>query len=189
VTEYRQKPHLLVQDDRVEFSPSWPSEIEQSGKYYRVHKQQVVNFDKFWIIDSDNTYDFRIDEDTGLLPTEENTLYQVLISIKGNVMLFPQWPEGKYVNQLQKVGYRPFPSKVDKRYLGGYDSTDSPYGDPHLVEFLVKGMNPIVYRFYNDSIVPEKVVVRFKINKIKLKEISERREPIREIYFVDDYQW
>lgn len=190
MTEFVQEPHLLVQDDTLEFSPSWPDEIYQSGKYFRVVRAQPITYDKFWIIDADNSFDFRLDEDTGLLPTsKEDTIYQVLIGIKGDVLLYPLWPEGKYQNQLQKVGMRSYPSKIEKRYLGGYDATDSPFEDPHLVDFLVKNMNPLVYRLYNDSIVPEKVVLRFKVNKLQVEELGGRKEGMREVYHASDYKW
>jgi len=184
-----EEPNFLKEGQRVKFSENWSEETKKAGKFFKAKKTvRTVKKERYWILDTDSTVDFRIDEDSGLLPTTSDTLYEVHVGMKGDVLLYPMWPESDYLLELEKVGQRPYTSadQLPKRYLGNWDQYDIGWKDKRLTDYFVKNMDRIVYRLYNDSPVPEKVVLRFMVNKIVLEEIG-KKKPYRYLPHHEDY--
>lgn len=199
MTEYKKEVKLLEMDDRIEFSPNWIEEeniplftsVEET-RFWRVDRAQVVSYDLVYYLNTDNKIDITLNEASGLVPTGNKTIYQIVFGIAqsgSGILLYTMWPQGKYTSQLQKVGMRPYTDKPKKRYIGCWSESESPRDNPRLIEWTLKDMNPINWRVYNDSANAQKVVLALRINKLHLQALGERREPIYPVYHYKDLNW
>jgi len=164
-----EKIEPLKKGDYVHFSENWkPSDF--AGKYFLVTATMRKIFDRHFIIPAGSSYDFTIDEDTGLLPTSIESLYEIFVGIKGLILAYIKWPTSDYLVRLEKTGYMPDVTDDVKRYIGIIEPADTPPTNPKLVLYTTKSMDPIALSFYNDTEEDQKIVIRFAINHCKLEE-------------------
>ena len=177
----------------VYFTSSWNIE-RVAGKFFEVVRTQQLTYEKAIILQENNYYTFTMNEDSGLLPDRTNTLYEMYIGIKGNVLMYIRWPSTDYFMRFEKAELKPaeperLSTDVDKRYISVIDQTISPYDKPRYREYTIKEMEPIALVFFNDSIDDEKVVLRFLVNRCMLVETEEKPEKFRIIPFYTDFKW
>ena len=157
-------------------------------RFYEVDLTQQIGYDIARIIAVGSTYDV-VFLDQGLVPENPWTLYEVLMGLKGNVLMYPRLPSTDWYLKLEKSGFVPDPTDAAKRYIGAYVEADSPYDKPKLRAYTIKDLEPPVLRLYTDSIEHEKAVLRFMVNRCKLKTVNAETEkrlrakqlPFREI--------
>jgi len=182
-------PRILFLKPRevVYFTPRWD---RVGGKYFQIEVTQQIKRDFHKIIGTGKTLDQELSDDAGFLPTNLQTLYEVNVVMKGNLILYPLWPSTDYYLKKEKAGYAPAPGDDDLRYIGNFDSQDIPWTmDGGVLKlYLVKDMPTILLRWYNDSIGDERLVIRFWENRCKLKEVKEA--PVyRTIFHYKDMIW
>jgi len=177
----------------VYFTESWNVD-HVKGKFFKVVQTQQITYEKVYIIDKQKHTTLTLDEDSGLLPERVNTLYEMYIGMKGNVLMYVRWPSTDYFARLEKAEFVPpepdqLATLTDRRYIAYLDETITPYHQPRYREYTIKDMEPIQLVLYNDSVKPEKVVLRFLINRCKIEEIGERPVIYRTIFFYTDFKW
>ena len=82
------------------------------------------------------------------------------------------WPESDYLFRLEKTGFQPNPATASKRYIGHLLVEEMGLVEPRLILYTTQKMDHINLRFYNDTDSPQKVVLVFNINHIKLEPTS-----------------
>ena len=174
------EPTLRI-GDIVYFSPNW-SVDDVAGKYFKIEINQSLRMTKSFIISSGSAYTFTIDDDSGLVPTRDATLYEILVGFKGGtILIYPMYPSTDYFWRLEKAEFAPDYTSSTKRYIGFLMPDDSPEYDPRLRFYTVKDIGDVKFTFYNDSSQPEKLVVTFFVNRCKMVELTEPAEKIAEI--------
>lgn len=166
---------FLKENFYVWFSPGWDTQGRYAEKFFEVELTQQIPFDVYGIINVGETWDIAF-QDQGLIPENPLTLYEILIGLKGNVLLYPRLPSTDWYLKLEKAGFVPDPANDVKRYIGCYVEADMPYDQPKLRAYCIKDMEPPVLRLRNDSIEAEKAVVRFLVNRCKLKAVDAETE-------------
>ncbi|MEM1551568.1 MAG: hypothetical protein QXH03_02725 [Candidatus Bathyarchaeia archaeon] len=168
---------LLKENYYVYFtSGRWTPENPWAEKFYVIELTQQIPFELAFILNSaqKHTLDF---DDSGLIPKSTKTLYEILIGLKGqNILFYPRIPSTDYYLKLEKSGFVPDPEDVVKRFLGCYVEDDSPYRAPKLRTYTIKDMEPPVLEIYNNGPEPEKTVVRFIVNRCKLAPVDPETE-------------
>ena len=167
---------FLKPGENVYFTESWPIDW-LAGKYFTVVKNKVVRRDIIKTISSGGKIDYDLDSDNGWLPLKQKELYEINLTMKGGVLLYPMWPSSDYFLSLENPDYKPDYTSSTNRYIGFFEEVDIPIiEDPEkggiLKIYTVKGMHKIRLRLYNDSIEDEKVVLRLLTNMCILEEIS-----------------
>ena len=155
--------------ENVYFTEAWPIKAI-AGKYFQVIKNLVVPRQVYATVAAGDDYDLDLNDDNGFLPTSQDTLYEMNVTMKGNVLLYPMWPNTDYLLEFQKPGFKPIPTDDEKRYIGCYEESDIPFdGSGGILKiYTVKDMSPPRLRLYNDSIEDEKAVLKFKVNILSL---------------------
>ncbi len=127
----------------------------------------------------------------GLYPESEKTLYEILVGLKGGkeMLIYPQIPAGKYIWRLEKSTIVPNVASEELRYLGEISVDDSPYTDPRLRIHTIKDLEPLVFIVYNDASDYEKIVLKFIVNKCRIKRIDTAGKADREIIHYDLLRW
>jgi len=158
--------------DVVHFSPNWsPTEIF-GDKYFRVRANLLKRLTKSFVLNSGSTYNFVLNDDSGLLPQSATTMYEIMVGMKGHALLYIMWPESDYLFRLEKTGFQPNPTEADKRYIGHLLVEEIGLKEPKLILYTTQKMDTINLRFYNDTDSPQKIVLVFHINHIKLETTS-----------------
>lgn len=196
-------PTLLKERHVIHFSPGWPAVWEK--KFFRVALTQQVEYEATYIISagSGNTYDVDFDKpSTGgvsaayksLLPTSPDTVYEILIGIKGLVVIFPRY-NNSYFGKLEVSNVVPDPADTSLKYLGFIGERQSPYYSPRLREYTVKDVQPPALRLFNNMPNEERVVLRFIVNRCRVDTVSEgnlsreERERAREAKHFSIFTW
>ncbi len=158
--------------ENVYFTPAWPIK-RLADKYFQIVKNMVTPRDVWKIVAQGGIVNVDLTDDNGWLPITDDALYEINLTMKGDVLLYPKWPMTDYFLAFEKVGFKPDPTDDEKRYIGFYEETDIPFdGSAGIVKlYTVKGMSPIRLELYNDGIEDEKVVLRFRTNMCVIKEI------------------
>jgi len=179
----------------VYFTDSW-NVTHVKGKFFVVTNTQQIVYEKVFILPAQGFTTYLLDEDSGLLPERVNTLYEMYVGVKGNALIYVRWPSTDYLNRLEKAEFVPpepdalsSTANVERRYIGFFDETVTPYYQPKYREYTIKDMEPIQYVIYNDSVKSEKVVLRFIVNRCRIEEYTGRPEIYRTIFFYEDYKW
>jgi hypothetical protein len=196
-------PPLLKEGHIVHFGPGWAT--ERQGKTYRVEVAQQMEYDVDRIVSpgsgSTSYQDVSFDKPaTGkvsndyisLLPISPDSLFELLIGIKGLVYAYPRY-NNAYFLKLEASGAIPDLTDADLAFLGFYDHIQTPYYSPTLREYTVKDMEAPVLRLYNPMIEDEKVILRFIVNRLKVKEIrdpsDQEMKVAREIRHFSAMKW
>lgn len=168
---------LLKENYYVYFTVGrWTSDGKYENRFFQVELTQQIPCERAFIISAGLSFDFKL-EDEGLIPTNPLTLYEILIGLKGEGILFyPRIPSTDYYLKLEKAGFVPDPADARLRYLGCYVQEDSPYDKPKLRTYTIKDMEPPVIRMYNDAPNDEKAVLRFIVNRCKLAPVDAETE-------------
>ena len=161
----------LKENDYVKFTDNWTPSDLYAGKYFVVKGHLFKKYDKSFILANGSTYDLTLDEDSGLLPTNDLSLYEIFVGIKGLALFYIRWSQTEYFIRLEKPEFLPDYSSSTKRYIGFLEPSDTPIHEPKLVIYTTKKMDPVQLRFYNDTGVSQKIVIRFNINHCKLEEV------------------
>jgi len=186
---------LLKRGYYVHFSKNWHELF--ADKYFVIGPTQQIAHKLHRIINQGKEHDIDLEE-VGLIPTNPETLYEILAGFKGNLLLYPRLPSTDWYLKLEKSGFVPVPDDDVKRYIGCYTQEDMPYDKLLFREYTVKEMETPMYRFYNDSTEPEKLVLRLVVNRCHLireltkeevEEIIRKRIPVREIPHYKDMVW
>lgn len=181
---------FLKPRENVFFTESWPIE-NFSGKFFEVLKNQTVKYDVWKLVAQGSSTDIDLTDDNGWLPQTTLSLYEINLTMKGQCLLYVLWPADTYLFSLEKAGFKPEPTDDTKRYIGFFEESDIPFDQTGnvLKLYLVKNMDPIRLRIYNDSISDEKVVLRFMINRCRLNLLKEKPSIYRTIFYHKDFKW
>lgn len=129
------------------------------------------------------------DLNLSLLPVNGDTLYELLVGLKGLPLMYPMY-NNSYYQKLEVTAVNPDTGDRNLRYLGFYDESDSPFEAPRLREYVVKDQQPPVLRVYNDQTLDEVLIIRFIINRCRLVATTQRSEEMRRLGRVAKYhQW
>jgi len=172
------KSALHQPSQNLHFSDQWPSEYWCSGKYYRIEKSALVNYDRGFIIPGNDHKDIGLSNETGglgLYPARNGVVYEILVGFKpGNYQVGVYIPgPNSYLLALGKSDMYPDLDKVEKRYLAFISPEDSPYSNPMLKLWVVANMPSWILKVYaRPGVDFEKCVLGFRINKLQVEEIS-----------------
>ena len=167
-------PSLLREGHFVYFEGGWPAAKDQ--KWFQVERSQQIKLDIPRIVSAGSSIDLDFSAPAGggiadlnlsLLPTNSDTLYEMLLGMKGLPSAYPMY-NNSYYQKLEVTGIVPDTGDRNLRYLGFYDELDSPFEAPRLREYVVKDQQPPVLRVYNDQIGDEALIIRFIINRCRL---------------------
>ena len=198
-------PRLLREKHIVHFSDKWPD--KWAGKYFRVEVCQQFEYHVHRIVPPGTSAPAQQDISFGkppggsvslteisLLPENDKTLYEILLGIKGLVLVLPRYDE-EYFLRLQTPGAQPTLTDIDLRFLGHYSHAQSPYYTPKLREHTVTAQTPPVLRLFNPLINDEMIDLVFTVNKCKVREepvtavTEEEKRVAREIRHFGTYTW
>ena len=164
---------FLKPQENVYFTEAWPID-KVRGKFFQIVKNKVLKRDVWKLIPQATSTDLDLTKEDAWIPETDKLLYEMNVTLKGNVLLYPKWPNTDYFLTLPKPGYSPNPADDTLRYLGCFDQDDIPFtGEGGILKiYTVKDLDPIRLTLYNDSIQAEKAVVRFMINICEITEIA-----------------
>lgn len=168
-------PSLLREGHLIRFVGNWP--VAKLDKWFVVDRSYQIKYDVARIISSANSQDLRFSEAAGsdpvasnnlaLLPKSEDTVYELLVGLKGNLLAYPRYSD-RYLLGLEASGVAPNVTDAELRYLGFYDEGDTPFEEPRLREYTVAGQETPVIRLYNDLDQAERGVMRFIVNRCRI---------------------
>ena len=188
-------PQLLREGHLIYFTGGWPEPSGRNDKWFSVQRTQQVKYDVNRIVASGSSIDldFAIpagggvgDKNLSLMPTAPDTMYELLMSIKGNVLVYPIY-NNSYFQKLEASNVIPDTSNGRLRYLGYWDEGDSPANEPKLREYIIKDQQAPVLRLYNDMFGDEPSQLRFIINHIKLVETQPPSQEMRRLARIATY--
>jgi len=196
-------PLLLKEKQILHFSEGWGS--DWADKWFRAVISHPMEYDVHRIVQAGtgNTQDLDFDKPSGggvsatylsLLPESEQTIYEILLGIKGLVFVYPRY-NNTYFLKLETTKVIPDVTDADLKFLGFYDERWSPYYAPRLREYTVEDQTPPVLRLYNPMPDDERCVLRFIVNRLKViqvdpADLSEQdKSRAREVKHYSDYIW
>ena len=194
-------PSLLKERHVVHFGDGWPDEFK--NKYFRVTRPQQIEYAATYIITAAATFDLDFDKPSGggvdatyksLIPTSPNTLYEILIGIKGLPVFFPRY-NNSYFGKLEVSNVVPDVTDARLRYLGYFSQAHSPYHSPRLREYTVDEQQPPQLRLFNNMPNDERIVIRFIVNRCRIDKVDERsvisseKERARELQYHTVFTW
>jgi hypothetical protein len=188
-------PRLLQDGHYVVFEGGWPTSTGKDNKWFRVERAQQIKLDIPRIVSSGGSIDLDFSAPSGggigdlnlsLIPTGGDTLYELLIGMKGNVFMYPMY-NNSFFQKLEVTNVAPDTGDRNLRYLGFFDENDSPFEAPRLREHVVKDQQPPVLRLYNDQVVDEPLVIRFIVNRCRLVPASAPSEDLRRVARIAKY--
>ena len=198
-------PSLLREGYVLHFSDMWDK--DWAKKYFRVEICQQMEYHVHRIVAPGTAapanQDLSFDAPSGggvsntrlsLLPESEKSVYEMLLGIKGLVLVYPMYND-KYFNELETTGVHPDLTNVDLRFLGGYGQAHSPYYAPKLREHTIKDQTPPVLRLFNPLVRNEVIDLVFTINRCKVIEVTESslseqdRRAARQVRHFQTYIW
>lgn len=170
------EPALLRESHLLRFAGNWPA--AKKDKWFMVDRSYQIKYDVSRIVSSGDSQDLRFEAASGsdsvgannlaLVPKAEDTVYELLVGIKGNVLVYPRYYD-RYLLSLEGAsGIGPDVTDAEQRYLGFYDEMDSPFEAPRLREYVVAAQETPVVRLYNDHSQAERVVLRFIVNRCRI---------------------
>jgi hypothetical protein len=191
-------PSLLREGHFVFFDGTWPAATAKDQKWFQVQRAQQIKLDIPRIVSAGSSIDLDFTAPTGggigdtnlsLLPTSGDTLYEMLVGLKGLPFVYPMY-NNSYYQKLEVTNVSPDTGDRNLRYLGFYDELDSPFDAPRLREHVVKDQQPPVLRVYNDEIFDDVLIIRFIINRCRIVQIPQRSDDVRRVARVAKYhQW
>ena len=188
-------PPLLKEGHFVFFDGGWPSETGKNQRYYQVERTHQIKLDVPRIVTAGSSIDLDFAAPSGggigdlnlsLLPINPDTLYEMLVGLKGLPFVYPMY-NNSYFQRLEVTNVYPDTGDRNLRYLGSYDESDSPFEAPRLREYVVRNQQPPVLRLYNDETLDEVLIIRFIINRCRLVATTQRSEELRRLARVAKY--
>ena len=188
-------PALLREGHYCFFEGGWPDSTGKNRKWYQVERAQQIKLDIPRIVTAGSSIDLDFSAPAGggigdlnlsLLPTNGDTLYEMLLGLKGLPTLYPMY-NNSYYQKLEVTLVAPDTGDRNLRYLGSYDELDSPFAAPRLREHVVKDQQPPVLRLYNDQTLDEALIIRIIINRCKLVQASPPPEETRRVARIAKY--
>lgn len=188
-------PSLLREGHFVHFEGGWPAATGKNDKWFQVQRTQQIKLDIPRIVTAGSSIDLDFSAPAGggigdlnlsLLPTNGDTLYEMLLGMKGLPTVYPMY-NNSYYQKLEVTGIVPDTGDRNLRYLGFYDALDSPFEAPRLREHVIKDQQPPVLRVYNDQTLDEVLIIRFIINRCFLAAGTPPTEEIRRVARVAKY--
>ena len=196
-------PSLLREKHVMHFSEKW--DVKWAGKYFRVEVAQQMEYHVHRIVapgtSAPANQDLSFSPPAGggvsntrlsLLPDSPDTVYEMLLGIKGLVLILPMYND-RYYLRLEESGAHPDLTNVDLRFLGNYGQAHSPYYAPKLREYTVKDQTPLVLRLFNPLMNDEAIDIVFTVNRCKVAPLAapteEERRIAREIRHFATYIW
>ena len=182
-------PSLLREGHFVFFEGGWTDSTKKDQKWFQVQRTQQIKLDIPRIVSAGSSIDLDFaapsgggigDTNLSLLPTSGDTLYEILLGLKGMPFMYPMY-NNMYFQRLEVTNVLPDTGDRNLRYLGFYDELDSPFEAPRLREHVIKDQQPPVLRLYNDQILDEVLIIRFIINRCRLVETPLRSEEMRRL--------
>ena len=167
-------PSLLREGHFVHFQGGWPAAKDE--QWFQVDRAQQIKLDIPRIVTAGSSIDLDFSAPAGggiadlnlsLLPTSNNTLYELLMGLKGLPLVYPMY-NNTFFQKLEVTNVVPDTGDRNLRYLGFYDELDSPFEAPRLREYVIKDQQPPVLRLYNDQISDEVLIIRFILNRCRI---------------------
>ena len=144
---------------------SFPDAVKH--KLFRVRLTQTFSYYLTYFIAPNESVTVEL-EKVGLYPEQVDTLYELRFSLKGNVLLYVNYPTTTYYYRLEKSGFETDPRDARRRYIGVL--TEEDFKDYKLCIYTVKNMDSINLELFNDSFEIEKAVVKVTVNRCKIDE-------------------
>jgi len=191
---FTETPPLLLPRQYVKFTGADFTDFVREGDTFRIERTQQIVYEQTLILPSSDYTQIDLN-DIGLYPTNINTLYEILVGLKGgkDILIYPQVPAGKYFARLEESELFPNFATPQLRYIGFIDAKTTPVDEPKLRIHTVKDLEPIIFILYNDGSDYEKLVMKFLINRCRLVRLSaeeaEQIEVYREIQHYEALTW
>jgi len=188
-------PALLREGHYIFFTGGWPSATGKDNRWFQVERAQAIKYDvnRNVAAAASIDLDFVVPAAGGvaelslsLMPQSQDSLYELLLGIKGNPLVYPMYNNSYYL-KLEATNVVPDTAGERLRYLGFYDEDDSPMTMPRLRDHVTKDQQPPVLRVYNDMFVEERIVLRFIVNRLKLMEVGPPPEDIQRVARIAKY--
>lgn len=196
---FTETPELLLPRQYVKFTGADFTDYIREGDTFRVVRTQQIVYEQAVIIPASDYTQLDLSSETttslGLYPTSTNTLYEILVGLKGgkDILMYLQIPAGKFFARLEKPTLFPNPATAQLRYIGFIDVETTPVDKPKLRIHTVKDLEPIIAVIYNDGSDYEKLVMKFIINRCQLERLSPEEaakvEVYREIQHYEALRW
>ena len=193
--QHTEIPLLLREGHYLYFVGGWPAPSMKEGKWFRVDRAQQIKYDVNRIVAATSSIDLDFavpaggglgDKNLSLIPQNTDTLYELLLGIKGNVLVYPIYNNSYYL-RLEATNVLPDTSNARLRYIGFWDESDSAFDAPKLREYVIKDQQAPVLRLYNDMFLDEPAELRFIVNRTKLIEAPPPSEEVRRVARVVKY--
>lgn len=189
---------LLREGHYVFFDGGWSSETRKDRTMFQVQRTQQIKLDIPRIVSAGSSIDLDFSAPSGggiadlnlsLVPTKPDTLYEMLIGMKGLPFMYPMY-NNSYYQKLEVTAVVPDTGDRNLRYLGFFDELDSPFHAPRLREYVVQNQQPPVLRLYNDQTQDEVLIIRFIINRCKIVATPTQSEESRRVARIAKYhEW
>ena len=186
-------PSLLREGHLVHFRGGWTEGKDE--QWFQIDRAQQIKLDIPRIVTAGSSIDLDFSAPAGggiadlnlsLLPTSNNTLYELLMGLKGLPLVYPMY-NNTFFQKLEVTNVVPDTGDRNLRYLGFYDELDSPFEAPRLREYVIKDQQPPVLRLYNDQVSDEVLIIRFILNRCRIVPAPQPQEDIRRVARVAKY--
>lgn len=178
---------LLRTRDNVQFIGNWPVAVRdcflQVGVTQQIRRQNIAILQR-GAGNAANVWDLQFNDANGFLPRSESTLYEIRLSIRLAGEMYVIWPTpSTYFDQLENATFRPDPTSDSLRYVGFFEQNDLGTPENNYQERLlrlttVKDMQPILLRFYSETIEQDdKVLIDMLINRCQIFKFAPEQRP------------
>ena len=190
---------LLSQGSWIRFSErhkkSWCR-----GKLFEVVEEPIlVNYPVSYTLPGDDYKDLDLSNSTSglkLYPEDEFVLYQIGVGLKVGDYIVHVYIPGveSYIYRLDEQTIYPDITSATLKYLGAFDPESSPFNAPLLYMYVFKDVDAFFLRPYIlEGCDFEKVTIGFRINKCKLRELTEFTEEeynlmMKKSFFIPYYE-
>jgi hypothetical protein len=194
-------PKLLQEGYLVTFPNTWPSTYKYvTGQTFRIDAALQIPYDLSYKIPTGDYRDVDFSNENGtfaenVYPEQGISLFETAIGFKPGAFI-SEWfiPAGKSLHRLEYAQMEPDITNAKRRYLGAFNSVDSPYEDPRIKAYFVKDFTPLIMRLY---VLPgvdyEKISVKLIVNRCKLRQITnpteDQLQKAKVIRYYEELRW
>ena len=158
----------------------------KANKVYRVVRHIIEGFRVGLVLPSADYYDLSTrwalssTDYVGLIPKNDDSLYEIISGIKGPGYLMYPMVGDRYAFRLEESNMKPTPDDSTysswpglRRYLGCFTEKEIPFDAGLFRTYTVNKINPPIFRIYNDDQWQNyaKMVMNLAVNRCKIEEI------------------
>ncbi len=175
----------LLTNHLIKFDGGWVNE-GRANKVYEVKRHILEGFRVGLVLPSADYYDLSTlwklstTDYIGLIPTNDNSFYEIICGIKGDGILAYPMVGDRYVMRLEEPNMLPTPGDTTysswpglRTHLGCFTEKEIPFDEGLLRIYTVKKQNPPVLRLYNNDLWQNyaKVVLNLGVNRCEIFEV------------------